>query len=748
MKEANYQATISKNKNKEGLSMIFRHPLKTGPDGKPGRRVRKGLGTQNLVEAQKFIDEMNILLQNELYWAPTMRGKAAAELNKLVVDAFYEGLMPSLRDSWKVRDLTLPLPDKSTGYSRTLLLGTTGAGKTTLVRQLIDTHPIDEHFPSTSASKTTICDIELITSSDNKFKGVVTFIPMEKVRQLTEESLVSAMVSYAEKGDDEEFKRKFMEHPEQRFRLSYLLGTSNSLVNEIDELVDESDEQVEVLENQEINENERKILLEKLNQYFLFMKDKSVELFNSIQQELEFDFETATKSDIDSYYDILESAIYSDEEFQQFVDELIDEIQSKFDLIKTGEIKREKGWPSHWTYENENRAEFIRAINFFSSNYAPNFGHLLTPLVDGIRVSGPFKCKFFKGDLKLVIMDGEGLGHTPKSFSSLSTNITKKINIANSILIVDNAAQPMQASTTAALRNLVSSGHESKISICFTHFDDVYGANIPSNKLQKDHVFNSIESALTVIGEELDKRAEKTLREALHENVFYLSNINENLTERKRFTVNEIRKLIDSINSKIVPKSIQDVHPFYDLTNLTIGLKSGLEDFHNPWRARIGLSRWMDITQEHWTRIKALTRRLGELGEDEYQELKPVADLIKALRERVYRFISRPISFDPIVTTDEMQNEAISNIAKEIDRRLHQYIINILFKNRVSEWYKAYIYRGKGSTLQRSQDIKIIFDISAPIPNEIPSIDSNKFINELKTLLKEGIEIAGGKFTN
>lgn len=746
MKDSNFQATISKNKNQEGLSIIFRHPLKTDPQGKPGRRVRKGLNTKSIEVAQEYVDQMNVILQNKQYWSISMKEKATSEMHKVVVDAFYDGLLPNLRDSWESRNLYLPLPDKSNAYSRVLLIGTYGAGKTTLLRQIINTDPEKEHFPSTSASKTTICDIEVITTRDDTFKAIVTFIPMEMVRQLTEESLVSAMISFAEKHDEEEFKRKFFEHQEQRFRLSYILGTDNSLKNETDEFVDEIDEEPQINEVSDIDENEKNNLLEKLNEYFDFLKTKSIQLYDSTVKLLDFNLQNATKIEIDSFYDILESEIYTDEEFQQFVDQIMDEIQSKFDLINVGKIEEEKGWPSYWIYEDENRTEFIKAINFFTSNYAPKFGRLLTPLVDGIRVSGPFVCKFSKDDLNFVIMDGEGLGHSSKSFSSLSTNISKKFNIADSILVVDNAAQPLQDSTKSVLRNLVSSGHESKIGLCFTHFDDVKGPNLPSNKLKINHVLSSVENTLAAIGEELDKRAEKSLHDALKNNIFFLSNLNENISERSKFTINEIQKLIKSIKSKIVPKRIEDVHPYFDLTNLTIGLKSGLEDFHNPWRARIGLSRWMDIKQEHWATIKALTRRLGELGKNEYDDLKPVADLIKTLRERVYRFISRPLRFDPIVTNDEMQNQAIGNIAKEVDKRLHDYVESILFKDRVSEWYKAYIYRGKGSTLLRSQDIKIIFDVSAPIPNEIPSIDSNKFITELITLLKIGIEEAGGRF--
>ena len=58
-------------------------------------------------------------------------------------------------DSWDIRNNEIPLPggnNSSDGYSRVLFVGTTGAGKTTIVRQLLGTDPDTERFPSISAA--------------------------------------------------------------------------------------------------------------------------------------------------------------------------------------------------------------------------------------------------------------------------------------------------------------------------------------------------------------------------------------------------------------------------------------------------------------------------------------------------------------------------------------------------------------------------------------------------------------------
>jgi hypothetical protein len=50
----------------------------------------------------------------------------------------------------------------------------TGAGKTSLLRQLIGSDPDEDRFPSTAPAKTTIADIEVI-QDEGDFEAAVTF---------------------------------------------------------------------------------------------------------------------------------------------------------------------------------------------------------------------------------------------------------------------------------------------------------------------------------------------------------------------------------------------------------------------------------------------------------------------------------------------------------------------------------------------------------------------------------------------
>src|SRR5262245_55114218 len=88
-----------------------------------------------------------------------------------------------------------------------LLVGTTGSGKTTLVRQLLGTDPETERFPSTSTGKTTIADTEFILD-DGPYRAAVTFRGRDEVRDYLEECMTAAaLAAYHGEGNTEVVRR-------------------------------------------------------------------------------------------------------------------------------------------------------------------------------------------------------------------------------------------------------------------------------------------------------------------------------------------------------------------------------------------------------------------------------------------------------------------------------------------------------------------------------------------------------------
>lgn len=166
--------TASKSTTKDGAWVLsFRHPLRKDARGKQGRKVRRGLKTSDEARGQVLVDQMNEILGDEGWHSITKRSEAERRFDHVVVRAFYDDIETPSTNSWEVRNKSLPLPTEDEGYSHVMMVGTTGAGKTSLMRQLIGSHPERDRFPSTSASRTTISDIEVITSTEPHCSSVV-----------------------------------------------------------------------------------------------------------------------------------------------------------------------------------------------------------------------------------------------------------------------------------------------------------------------------------------------------------------------------------------------------------------------------------------------------------------------------------------------------------------------------------------------------------------------------------------------
>lgn len=141
MNKMSYTASAKRNPGRKSWLVEFRHPLKIDNNNKPGKKTRKGLGTEDEQEALKLVNQLNQLLAEESLWSIGAQADAASRFDPKVVEIFYNELVPRTQSSSELRDKVLPLPDHNQGYAKVLLLGVPGAGKTTLLRQLIGTHP-------------------------------------------------------------------------------------------------------------------------------------------------------------------------------------------------------------------------------------------------------------------------------------------------------------------------------------------------------------------------------------------------------------------------------------------------------------------------------------------------------------------------------------------------------------------------------------------------------------------------------
>lgn len=739
-----YTASKSRTQGRASWSVIFRHPARLDPSGKVGRRVRRGLGTSDEAEANSLVSELNRLLQDETYWDAAARAVAAGEVDPRVVEIFYDGVEPTRVDYEAIRDELLPLPDQELEYRSVLLLGTTGAGKTTLVRQLLGTDPETERFPSTSTAKTTVADTELIFHPAPTFRAVVTFVGRDEVVDYLTETVSEAALAIFRQADEPEIRRRLLDHPNQRFRFSYILGRA---VTPDDDDVDEG------------GSNAEDVSLE-LGSLDLDLTEKIIDRSIESLRQVVRDHEAAVREALvpdehdervleEVIEETLDGELRGDERFHRVVDELFDEIEKRFDLLTVGEVRRNRqGWPLTWSWKTDDRASIMRAVTRFSSNYAPLFGTLLTPLVNGVRVAGPFMPAWLDGDQpRLVLVDGEGLGHTLTSAAALATPVSKRIEEVDAVLLVDNATQPMQAAPVAAMKALVTSGNAGKLVFCFTHFDMVRGDNLPTFSDREAHVRASGENVLKTIGEDLGPFAERTLRQRLVRGCFFVGGIDQRLDEEKKAGRRSIDQLagllraLDQIVERPVPTAIR---PVYDRANLVLAVREAAESFHKLWQARLGLEFNAQVPKEHWTRIKALSRRFAEGWADEYDRLKPVAELKRELEEQIYRMLQQPLRWTGGEPTDDDKQQIIDEFANVIAKEVRTLSSRRVDHERRASWREAFAQSGTGSTFVRARIIlSEVYDRAAPVPTVTPSPDQNTFLHEVAALVDSVSEELG-----
>jgi len=188
-----YVATAKRNPGRKAWLVEFRHPLKNDSNNKPGRKTRKGLGTEDEADAQRLVEQLNKLLEDESLWSLGAKPEAAKRFDARIIEIFFSEIEPREAAAGQLRDKLLPLPSREEGFARVLLMGVPGAGKTTLVRQLIGTNPKTERFPSTSVNRTTTFSTE-VALRDGPYEGVVTFMSEHEARFEIEESLSAAFI--------------------------------------------------------------------------------------------------------------------------------------------------------------------------------------------------------------------------------------------------------------------------------------------------------------------------------------------------------------------------------------------------------------------------------------------------------------------------------------------------------------------------------------------------------------------------
>ena len=237
-------------------------------------------------------------------------------------------------------------------YPKLYLLGSTGAGKTSVVRSILGT--MQDLFPTVSQSRTTISTTEYVLSKDLKYKATFVFKSKEEITDSIKDVLTSAVLKVLTvKEQDEDFLDEIImeieESSDERFRLKYILDTD--LIQEIAQYIIDA---------------------------FIYTSSEDIEEVLYLQSTLA--------------------------EIKYLADKVLQNIEKKVKVICVDYNLFES---DIYTIENINtKDKFINSIKDILKNDINS----ISPLIKYARIEGNLLASWLDTDTKLILIDGEGIG--------------------------------------------------------------------------------------------------------------------------------------------------------------------------------------------------------------------------------------------------------------------------------------------------------------------------------------------------
>ncbi|NCC33924.1 MAG: hypothetical protein EOM24_18195 [Chloroflexia bacterium] len=310
----------------------------------------------------------------------------------------------------------------------------------------------------------------------------------------------------------------------------------------------------------------------------------------------------------------------------------------------------------------------------------------------------------------------------------------------------------MQAAPGAVLSSVALNGYGKKLAVTFTHFDQVRGDNLPTPSAKREHVRSSLDNMIGMVTADMGRGAEIALRRDLDTRIFFLANIQRQ--KIKGSTEDEFRRLLQTIIPEPPPVVAPEdtpvmtetegtearaevFKPIFDEARLVWYVQKAIQEYRESWRARLGLDYRPGVDRVHWASVKALTRYVAYYGWDEYNSLRPVADLLWYIVRQVNIFLRNECRW----TQDgDIDDEAVSYVARQVSSQLLPTIRKMLISDPVDTWRRACSYRGRGSTVDRAADIDTIYRSAAPLLSEMVTITSVPLEREVRRLVVKAIE--------
>ncbi len=747
------KAKVKRNPGRKGFVISFRHPLKT-VNGKPGRQVCKGLGTDDEALALKYEVAMNELLARDEFLSPSARGAAAREFAEFpaIVEIFYGDLDPSPASHRVLRERILPLPPiGDQGAVRTLILGNSGVGKTTLLRRLIGCDSEQDRFPATSANRTTTCEIEVITGQKN-YSAAVTFLTRHQAQQEIIESLSDAVLKAIEKASDDVVMAELLEQSDQRFRLKYVLGGWQMAKVKLGASSFGAPPPGSTKAKSSEPSKYLKATLATIR--------RIAEAARKAVEQVLGPLESLNDDERSFALDEIQEAAEQSEDFLDLVTDVMEEISDRFTSVASQSAgkfaKSTTGWPDAWTISAAatERQSFLSAVRPFCSNLKEEWGDLLTPLVTGIRVSGPFRPDWAPDgeDYAHVFVDTQGLDHE-KPATELSLETTSLFGQVQNILFVESGKDALKSqSARKVMEAIAGAGYTANVTVLLSQMDWVVGDDIPTDEDRMAKAFSGLRSLIdNEVSRNVSREAARQLAAHLATNTFYFAYLapekypkdwnDEQRTGFEGMLGGQLWKFTAHLTAKGVPQKLQPSMPKYSFESLGLAVREASVAFQEIWEARLGYKRVEGISPAPWQSIKAMTWRYAEGYFDGFW-LRPIDTLISQTRNVLTRFLEAPMDWRPEGNeiSDTEKAAIVDRLKQIVNDALTEISKSRLWKVPQPKWQDASKPSGPGSTFTRKQRVRELFVHQVPVPQSISDRWAQAWVEEIKELLVGALE--------
>lgn len=278
----------------------------------------------------------------------------------------------------------------------------------------------------------------------------------------------------------------------------------------------------------------------------------------------------------------------------------------------------------------------------------------------------------------------------------------------------------------------------------FTHFDQVTGDNLPTFQAKRDHVFASVRSGVNSLKELVGGGVANALSASLETNSYMLGALNEKSTRLPGGIIKELERFLEQCRASIEQMSLPDIAPRYNLVGLDFAVQAATNKYLDRWSTKLGSRNSAGVPQEHWTRIKALNRRVV-IGKDHYNNLQPVADLIKEMQTQVSRFLDNPSSWVREPSSEAETQEALAAVRRLVFATLHDFARKRVMEEQLAAWQRAFSLYGRGSTFERARQIDDLLHSAAPVPGPVMPPSAVSFLSDIRLLVATAIRAAGGE---